>query len=295
MISYFKNIFILLVLCQKLTLAQQVRLNNTYSIDFKQLNIAYSNDSSNEYSAQYRNQWLGIPNNPKSFQLNIKLLLGKNNGLAVRLNSQSQGLLNQMGAIIGYSYKVRFNKKTNLHLGLGIGLTQSTFNSQNAIVTSYSDVTLNNSSKQVALGFDSEVGAFLSSKKLKIGLNVFHLYNTNTEFVGGTAFSWMPQINSQLSYVILKKNNFELEPFLLNRYTINGNSVFEGILNINLINSITLGLGYRYKYGLLGLVSLKISRGGKVAYCFDYGNSLSGINLGFSHQIMLLFNFKKIK
>jgi len=200
-----------------------------------------------------------------------------------------------MGAIIGYSYKVRFNKKTNLHLGLGIGLTQSTFNSQNAIVTSYSDVTLNNSSKQVALGFDSEVGAFLSSKKLKIGLNVFHLYNTNTEYVGGTAFSWMPQINSQLSYVILKKNNFELEPFLLNRYTVNGNSVFEGILNINLINSITLGLGYRYKYGLLGLVSLKISRGGKVAYCFDYGNSLSGINLGFSHQIMLLFNFKKIK
>ncbi len=272
--------------------AQQNSLFNTYSLDPLQLNIAYAGAICTEANAHYRTQWIGLKNAPKLLQLNAHTALGKSNALAIRVNSQTQGLLNNLGATIGYSYRFKVSETAKVHLGLGIGWTQSSLNAQNAIVIQDNDATLNSYSRQKANGFDSEFGAMFIGKKLKAGASVLHLYNSNPSFSGNSTYKLLPQINSQISYTFFKDKKIELEPWLLNRYTIQGDNVIEGMLNVNIIKTITIGAGYRTKYGVLALVGAKIGNL-KVAYSVDYGTNKNAVNIGTSHQIMLGFSMCK--
>jgi type IX secretion system PorP/SprF family membrane protein len=285
-------LIILLLLKGGMMLSQQVSLFNTYSLDPLQLNIAYAGAACNEVNAHYRTQWIGMKEAPKALQLNAQSAFGKYNALALRVNSQTQGLLTILGSTFGYSYRFKVSETAKVHFGLGIGFTQASLNSQNAIVIDLNDVNLNNNIKQTANGFDSEFGAMFIDNKLKAGISVLHLYNTNPDFNGSGAYKTLPQLNSQVSYVFQKDKKCEIEPWLVNRYTLQGNNVFEGIINFNFIKTLSLGVGYRSYYGAMALVGAKLGNI-KVAYSFDYGTSKNATNLGTSHQVMIGYSICK--
>lgn len=280
--------FLTLMMSETAT-AQQNSLFNTYSLDPIQLNIAYAGASCTEANAHYRTQWIGMKETPKLMQLNAHTALGKSNALALRVNSQTQGLLNTMQATLGYSYRFRVSETAKVHLGLGIGWTQASLNAQRAIVIDAADVTLNNGNRQTANGFDSEFGAMLVGEKLKAGVSVMHLYNSNPEFSGSSTYKTLPQLNTQISYVFNKGKKIEIEPWLLNRYTLKGTNVVEGLVNFNFIKTITVGAGYRSNYGPIALLGAKIGNL-KLAYSFDYGTGKNATGRGSSHQVMLGFS-----
>ena len=290
LIKYFS--LLVIILKGGVMFSQQASLFNTYSLDPLQLNIAYAGAACNEANAHYRTQWINMKDAPKALQLNAQSALGKSNALALRVNSQTQGLLNTLGATVGYSYRFRVSQNAKMHLGIGIGWTQAALNAQKAIVVDANDVNLNNNNRQSANGFDSEFGAMIIGNKLKAGVSVLHLYNTNPDFSGSGSYKTLPQINSQLSYVFHKNQKIEIEPWLLNRYTLKGNNVVEGMLNFNFIKTLTVGAGYRSNYGLIALLGAKIG-GLKMAYSFDYGTGKNSVNLGTSHQVMLGYSFCK--
>ena len=290
LIKYFS--LLVIILKGGVMFSQQASLFNTYSLDPLQLNIAYAGAACNEANAHYRTQWINMKDAPKALQLNAQSALGKSNALALRVNSQTQGLLNTLGATVGYSYRFRVSQNAKMHLGIGIGWTQAALNAQKAIVVDANDVNLNNNNRQSANGFDSEFGAMIIGNKLKAGVSVLHLYNTNPDFSGSGSYKTLPQINSQLSYVFHKNQKIEIEPWLLNRYTLKGNNVVEGMLNFNFIKTLTVGAGYRSNYGLMALLGAKIG-GLKMAYSFDYGTGKNSVNLGTSHQVMLGYSFCK--
>lgn len=266
--------------------AQQSSLFNTYSLDPLQLNIAYAGAACTEANVHYRTQWIGMKDAPKLLQLNAHTALGRSNALALKVNSQTQGILNTLQATLGYAYRFKVSKTANIHLGLGIGWTQAALNSQKAIVIDGNDLSLNNNNRQTANGFDSEFGAMLVGEKLKAGVAVLHLYNSNPDFSGSSRYKTHPQINTQVSYVFNKGKKVEIEPWLLDRYTLQGNNVVEGMLNFNFLKTITVGAGYRTNYGILALVGAKVGSV-KLAYSFDYGTTKNSTNLGSSHQVML--------
>lgn len=280
-----------LVLSQAGT-AQQSSLFNTYSLDPLQLNIAYAGASCTEANVHYRAQWIGMKETPKVIQLNAHSALGKSNALALRVNSQTQGLLNTLQATLGYAYRFRISETAKVHLGIGVGWTQAALNAQKAVVMDANDVTLSNSNRQTANGFDSEFGAMLVGEKLKAGVSVLHLYNTNPDFSGSSTYKTLPQINTQVSYTFNKGKKVEIEPWLLNRYTLKGDNVVEGILNVHFIKAITVGAGYRSNYGVIGLLGAKVGNI-KLAYSFDYGTTKNATNMGSSHQVMLGFSLCK--
>jgi len=273
-------------------MAQQSSLFNTYSLDPLQLNIAYAGASCTEANVHYRAQWIGMKETPKVLQLNAHSALGKSNALALRVNSQTQGLLNTLQATLGYAYRFRISETAKVHLGIGVGWTQAALNAQKAVVMDANDATLNNSNRQTANGFDSEFGAMLVGEKLKAGISVLHLYNTNPDFSGSSTYKTLPQLNTQIAYTFNKGKKVEIEPWLLNRYTLKGDNVVEGILNFHFIKAITVGAGYRSNYGVLGLVGAKVGNL-KLAYSFDYGTTKNATNLGSSHQLMLGFSLCK--
>lgn len=283
---------LLALLLSKAGTAQQSSLFNTYSLDPLQLNIAYAGASCTEANLHYRAQWIGMKETPKVIQLNAHSALGKSNALALRVNSQTQGLLNTLQATLGYAYRFRISETAKVHLGIGVGWTQAALNAQKAVVMDANDATLNNSNRQTANGFDSEFGAMLVGEKLKAGVSVLHLYNTNPDFSGSSTYKTLPQINTQVSYTFNKGKKIEIEPWLLNRYTPKGDNVVEGILNVHFIKAITVGAGYRSNYGVIGLLGAKVGNI-KLAYSFDYGTTKNATNLGSSHQLMLGFSMCK--
>ncbi|MES2132738.1 MAG: PorP/SprF family type IX secretion system membrane protein [Bacteroidota bacterium] len=287
-IFYLLSVFTLII--GKTTTAQQSSLFNTYSLDPLQLNIAYAGAGCTEANIHYRTQWIGMKESPKVLQLNAHTALGKSNGLALRVNSQTQGLLNTMQATIGYAYRFSINQTTRIHLGIGVGWSQAALNSQKAVVMDANDASLS-TNRQTANGFDSEFGAMLVGDKMKAGVSVLHLYNTNPSFAG-SSYKTLPQFNTQISYTFNKGKKVEIEPWLLDRYTLKGDNVVEGILNFNFLKTITVGAGYRTNYGVIALVGAKIANI-KLAYSFDYGASKNAVNLGSSHQVMLGFTLCK--
>lgn len=271
--------------------AQQNSLFNTYSLDPLQLNMAYAGAACTEANVHYRTQWIGVKESPKLLQLNAHTALGKSNALGLRINSQSQGLLNSLQATLGYAYRFRVSEKAKVHLGLGLGWTQATLNAQKAIVIDANDVTLS-AGKQTAGGFDSEFGAMFIGEKLKAGVSVLHIYNSNPDFSGSNTYKTLPQLNTQVSYTFNKGKKLEVEPWLLNRYTVKGTNIVEGMLNVHFINMFTLGAGYRSGYGVLALVGAKAGNI-RLAYSFDYGTTKNATSLGSSHQVMLGFSLCK--
>ena len=283
---------LLALILSKAGTAQQSSLFNTYSLDPLQLNIAYAGASCTEANVHYRAQWIGMKETPKVIQLNAHSALGKSNALALRVNSQTQGLLNTLQATLGYAYRFRISETAKVHLGIGVGWTQAALNAQKAVVMDANDATLNNSNRQTANGFDSEFGAMLVGEKLKAGISVLHLYNTNPDFSGSSTYKTLPQFNTQVSYTFNKGKKVEIEPWLLNRYTLNGDNVVEGILNVHVIKAITVGAGYRSNYGVIGLLGAKVGSI-KLAYSFDYGTTKNATSMGSSHQLMLGFSLCK--
>lgn len=274
--------------------AQQNSLFNTYALDPLQLNIAYSGATCTEANLHYRTQWIGMKETPKVFQVNAHTALGNSTGIGLRINSQRMGLLNNLSATAGYSYRFKIKENIKVHLGVGIGWSQATMNANRAVVIDQQDVTLSGSNRQTANGFDSEFGTMVFTKKLKAGVSVLHLYNTNPDFTGSSTYKILPQINTQASYVFFKDEKIELEPWLLNRLTINGNNVIEGLLKVNFLKSFTAGAGYRSGYGMLVLLGANLSYL-KVAYSLDYGVNKNATHLGTSHQVMIGFSLCKSK
>lgn len=280
---------VLAILMGNVVLAQQNSLFNTYSLDPLQLNIAYAGASCTEANLHYRAQWIGMKETPRLMQLNAHTALGKSNALALKVNSQNQGLLNTMQATLGYAYRFRVSETAKVHLGLGLGWTQASLQAQRAVVIDANDATLNNGNRQTANGFDTELGAMLVGEKLKAGIAVLHLYNSNPDFSGSSTYKALPQLNTQISYVFNKGKKVEIEPWLLDRFTLQGTHVLEGMLNVNLANVVTVGAGYRSSYGMMALVGAKAGPV-KLAYSFDYGVGKNATARGSSHQVMLGFS-----
>jgi len=272
--------------------AQQNALFNTYVYDPFQLNVAYAGHGCAEINLHYRDQWIGLKDSPKFFQVNAHTALGKSNGIGLRFVSQQVGLLNSTQAMLAYAYRFKVSSTADVHLGIGAGWTQSMLNAQRAVVIDANDASLGNATRQKANGFDNEFGAMYIGYRLKAGISVSHLYNTNPSFAGNSSYKLQPQPNASVSYVFNKDKKIEIEPWLVDRYTLNGTNVVEGMLNVHFLKAITAGAGYRSNYGLIGFIGAKVGPL-KIAYSFDYGTSRHATATGSSHQVMLGLAFCK--
>jgi len=282
----------LVFVCGSKLSAQQNSLFNTYIADPLLLNIAYSEDKSGNANLHYRTQWIGLNETPKVIQLNAYQSFGKSSAVALRVHSQTQGLLDLTSVTLGYGYRMKLSETSNLNFGLGLGFSQAVLASSRAVVIDIGDAALNEGNKQVAKGFDTEFGAMYIDPKLKAGISVLHLYNTNPDFSGSSAYSTLPQLNTQVSYIIKVNGKIDFEPCVLARNTIGGNNVYEGVLNFTMMKTFSAGLGYRTNYGMLVLLGFKKDKF-KLLYSFDYGLTDNASSLGSSHQIMLGFNYYK--
>lgn len=266
--------------------AQQTPLFNTYSYDLMQVNIAAIGRTCLEANLNYRSQWLGIKEAPRLYQLNAGMALGNSSGVGLKVAQSTVGLLKFTNATVGYAYRAKINETSKLHLGIGASWQQNNFNASKAIVADNNDLSFsNNASNLRSNNFDCEAGALFLGDKLTAGISALHLYNTNSE-LANVSFKTKPQLNAILAYKFNKGKTVEVEPWVLNRYTVSGINQPEAMLNVRFKQMITVAGGYRLNYGYLAMAGFEWGML-KVAYSFDYGVGKNAAGLGSSHQVLL--------
>jgi type IX secretion system PorP/SprF family membrane protein len=259
-----------------------------------QLNIASIGRTCFEANLNYRSQWVGVKETPKFYQLNASLSAGKNSGFGIKVAQQTMGLLKVTNATFGYSYKVKLTEKSKLHFGLGAAWQQNNFVADKAIVVDKTDLSLGTKfTQQRSNNFDAEAGALFIGDKLTAGISAIHLYNTNYKLDVST-YKVTPQLNAIIAYKFNKGKDVEVEPWIVNRFNVNGSNQPEAMLNFKFKQAITIGAGYRLNYGYLALAGFDVGKF-KIAYSFDYGAGKNANALGASHQILLGFDLCKTK
>ena len=291
---FFYPVFVIVLLSATAFKAQQNTNFNTYSYDLMQVNVAAIGSSAFQANLNYRTQYAKIDNSFALYQLNAFMRLGEKQALGIKVYHSSIHL-SAFNTITGaYSYKLKLNKNATLNFAMGVSYYQVRFNAHKAIVTHNDDPNLENDGTALrSNNFDTEVGSEFNWKDLKAGASVNHLYSTENN-LGNAKINTPREINFYASYNFKLSKDFEMMPWILDRYREGTGFTPEGILNLRYKKAIGLGLGYRYSNALITNLMLEVATF-KLVYSFEYNLSEVAKTLGTTHQIMLGFDLQKKK
>lgn len=271
-------------------------------------------------------QWMGLDDSPKTAYVSVASLLnfkkripynpalrvsngpvrnpeiktGKlKHALGGQLLADQYGAFRRMNASLTYAVHVPMSKKLNLSLGTRLGLSNNTFLQDKAVVGNIMDATnYNNATDNVYANFysgnsslnilDLGVGMYLYSKNAFLGINGDNLSKDFVEFGSGTAnFNTQMHFNITGGYKFPINDNLTLMPAVLVKYMAPAPVSIDGSLQLEYKEWLWMGVSYRHKDAMIGMVGLNVNNKFKFGYSYDF--SLSRFNQVSSggHEIVL--------
>ena len=258
--------------------AQQFPLQSQYQFNYPTINPAASGEKDfYRARASFREQWVGLTDNPISTQiLTVTKGFGVN-GLGITVFSdKTGGAFNKSGAAISYSHKVKF-EDSNLYFGVSGGASKIN------LVAINDPALLSNDDVIPEFNF----GMYYTFKELKIGVSIPGLLATNMELSGSAENTVDRHFYSMISYDKKLSNDWTAHPSILVKTTSNHNQI-DANINFKLKNKLWFGTSYRQDFGptiyvgidfgkLLSVYSLDISTN-EVA---DYSNGSHELTFGY--------------
>jgi len=247
--------------------AQQFPLQSQYQFNYQTINPAASGEKDfYRARASFREQWVGLTDNPISTQiLTVTKGFGVN-GLGITVFSdKTGGAFNKSGAAISYSHKVKF-EGSNLYFGVSGGASKINLAAIN------DPALLSNDDVIPEFNF----GMYYTFRQLKIGVSIPGLLATNMEISGSTENTVDRHFYSMISYAKKLSDDWTAHPSILVKTTANNNQI-DANINFKLKNRLWFGTSYRQDFGptiyvgidfgkLLSVYSLDISTNEVAAY-----------------------------
>ena len=258
--------------------AQQFPLQSQYQFNYPTINPAASGEKDfYRARASFREQWVGLTDNPISTQiLTVTKGFGVN-GLGITVFSdKTGGAFNKSGAAISYSHKVKF-EGSNLYFGVSGGASKIN-------LAAIDDPALLSNDDVIP---EFNFGMYYTFKELKIGVSIPGLLATNMELSGSAENTVDRHFYSMISYDKKLSNDWTAHPSILVKTTSNHNQI-DANINFKLKNKLWFGTSYRQDFGptiyvgidfgkLLSVYSLDISTN-EVA---DYSNGSHELTFGY--------------
>jgi type IX secretion system PorP/SprF family membrane protein len=247
-----------------------------------------------------RQQWSGLSGQPSTGLLNVSGPINSiKSGIGATVYLDEIGPLSTTAARLSYAYHIKISGATKLALGVGIGLINSSLNS-NWVASDYTDdgaftgfgsgigdPSISQQNQQ-ATTFDASFGAYLYNPKYYAGVSVVHLNQGDlTEmniqvarhlyFMGGYDFEITPMVT--LTPQTLVKTDLASTQVDVNATATYNNTFWLGV-SYRLEDAIAPMAGYNYQFSD-GKSNLRIG------YSYDLTTSeLNNYSSG-SHEIML--------
>ncbi|MAW21358.1 MAG: hypothetical protein CMD16_03060 [Flavobacteriales bacterium] len=258
--------------------AQQFPLQSQYQFNYPTINPAASAEHDfYRARASFRQQWVGLTDNPISTQILTVTKGFDNNGLGVTVFSdKTGGAFNKSGASIIYSQKVKF-EKADLYFGVSGGAATINLSSiDDPAVLSGDDVIP-----------EFTFGVYYKVNDISLGFSVPGLLNANMELSGSSENTIDRHFYTMFSYQKKLNDDWSVYPAVLVKTTANQNQ-FDANINFKLKNKLWFGTSYRKDFGptvyvgidfgrLLSIYSMDVSTN-EVA---DYSNGSHEFTFGY--------------
>lgn len=291
-----KYLIIGVICCSYLIKAQQQTLFTNFINNPFLYNPAYAGVfQGQEYTLQYRQQWNGFENAPRTAYANGYGTLKKKPNMAIggTIMNDRVGLLNQSAFSAAYAYHLKLNKNYKLGFGISAGAAQYNVKIYDAkpYPTDLDDPFLRSNILNANV-FDANAGLYLYSSKFFFSFSSLSLVssrinwnNTNGKL---TAHNY---VSSGYNFTLdKKKKEWVLQPSILARFNAPAPYQLEGNLKLTYKNSYWIGFNYRQNASLSGMIGATIKDQFTIAYAYDYTTSqLQNYSTG-SHEIVLKFS-----
>ena len=271
-------------------------LSDHYVVNGLAINPAFagSNDALSA-TISYRDQWVGFKDSPKSYFLSVHTPLHNDRiGLGMLVEKNSIGIFKETSILGNYAYRMELSQG-KLALGLGFGIKVLNIAWNELIASDPNDAQLSYTPASSVLPTFS-LGAYYYTKKYFIGISMplflsheldksTGKYKIDNNFSGSNYFfttGYEVGISPQVKFL----------PSVLIKYHPDNTIQIDYNAQINLKDRIWLGIGYRNKDILVGMLQCQLNYQIRMAYSYDYDFGSIGKYMNGSHEIVLNYIFK---
>jgi type IX secretion system PorP/SprF family membrane protein len=275
---------------------QMFPLSDHYDVNALAINPAYAGcQDALSLTASYRDQWVGFKDAPKSYILSVHSPVYNDRiGLGLLVENNSIGIFRETSFFGNYAYRMELGEG-KLAMGLGFGITVSNIAWNELIAADPNDYQLMNSATSAVLP-NFSFGIYYYTKKYYLGISlpVFlnheldektGKYKISNNFSGCNYFlsgGYELGISPQVKFL----------PSFLIKYHPDNPVQIDLNARISLKDRIWLGVGYRSKKMLVGMVQCQLNYQLRLGYSYDYNFEEIGKYLNGSHEIVLNYVFR---
>ena len=260
--------------------AQQFPLQSQYQFNYPTINPAASGENTfYRARASFREQWVGLTENPISTQILTVTKGFGNNGLGITFFSdKTGGAFNKSGGALSYSHRVKISKS---HFAFGVSAGLSKIN-----LSTINDPAIRTTDNVIP---DFTFGMYYTLGDLKLGLSIPGLIKANMDFTDSDENTLDRHFYTMISYSKKLNNDWSAHPSILVKTTALNNQI-DANINFKLKNKLWFGTSYRQDFGPTIYVGIDFGKLMSV-YSFDIStNEVADYSNG-SHEFTLGYDF----
>jgi len=288
--------------CASNIFAQQTPLYSLYTFNSFNINPAVAT-ANNYYTAQINNryQFIGIENAPITATLNV---YGPSKTMPMAwggtIFNDSQGALGKFGVYGSYAYELPLTADIDLSMGLHAGVIQYTVDMTK--VKFLDEETRIDENTYTSIKPDATLGFYAHSKDYFVGLSFDQLFNNKIQIIEDTLVVNETPLNRLKThytlvggYNVRLSSKIMLEPTIVFRKTakapmqveltgkVSYNKIAWGGATVRSSDAVVILIGYNYRNSI------------SFGYGYDITYSALRKDTGGAHEVMIAFNFNKVK
>ncbi len=244
-----------------------------------------------------RTQWVGIDGAPETATFSIHAPFKKNVGLGLSVVYDQLGPVKESNIFVDFSYTIDVTDFSKLAFGVKGGVTSHVINRDLLFTLDPDDQLLINAGEN-KLSPNFGVGVFYYTSKYYIGLSVPNIlkskyYKDKKGYVSNANETAHYFLTS--GYVFEISESLDLKPSVMVKATFGAPVSIDLSVNALIYSKLEFGLSYRLDDSVSAMVGFNISPDVRLGYAYDYTLSdLGNYNSG-SHEIMLLFDVRRME
>ena len=278
--------------------AQQQAMYTQYMFNGLALNPAYAGTHQTlEFTALAREQWTGLDGAPSTQTFTMHSPLSNRSiGVGLSLIHDKIGVTNQYGVYGAYSYRIQFNNRGILSMGLQVGFTSYTeeLSQLNGAIRDPNDP--NFQADQVSKFMPNfGTGLYYYTQRFYMGLSSPHLIQNKLDDIESTDIDSKQRRHYFFTtgYVFDLNHSVKFKPNLLIK-AVEG-APLEADINLNFLiqEVVWAGVSYRSFDSFDAVLQLNITEQFSIGYAYDFATTteLKRLHSG-SHELMLNYRIK---
>jgi type IX secretion system PorP/SprF family membrane protein len=274
--------------------AQQLPLYSQYMFNTLEINPAYAGfKSSMNFTGIFRKQFNGAKDSPQTAYIAGDMPIGDTNmGVGLTIVDDKFSVTKTFGAQGSYSYRIQTGDYSQLSMGIQVGALNYKANLTQLLVTDPGDPTFQQDLNSIAVNIGA--GLFFNTDKFYAGLSSPNLYRGNLKQtnIALTNSDVRQNLHAYLNTGVLLylNDNFVLKPSVLVR-AVQGIPInYDVNANVFMRELFSMGISYRNKSAIVGLMDWKVISKLRVGYSYDYNISRVNTFTKGTHEIILRYS-----